>query len=87
MLAFCLLEVFALCAFLQKLMHFIMKIVRIKYFLIPLVGLKLKSLFAFMAYTAFAVRAVSITDLFCFNPFGGLKWTRTTDLTLIRRAL
>ena len=25
----------------------------------------------------------------CFsrNPFGGLKWTRTTDLTLIRRAL
>ena len=58
----------------------------------PAGGLNLESLFAFMAYIA----SQSAFPAFCFsliNPTtacavaGGLKWTRTTDLTLIRRAL
>ena len=31
--------------------------------------------------------APKLSSLFLKKSFGGLKWTRTTDLTLIRRAL
>ena len=52
----------------------------ILFVLIPLVGLSQTTL-CLGGLTPLRV------DFVCLNPFGGLKWTRTTDLTLIRRAL
>ena len=39
----------------------------------------------FFASVAYAIRSEQKNSR--FSKFGGLKWTRTTDLTLIRRAL
>ena len=48
-----------------------------------LVGSRLESLNAFMAYTSYN----RVSRLSPPLTVGGLKWTRTTDLALIRRAL
>ena len=53
--------------------------------LFPLVGTNLESLFRFGLYDFVVKRLTSVFTRFV--PVGGHKWTRTTDLTLIRRAL
>ena len=49
-------------------------------------SLRLASFAVLLRRTSASVRASTILCP-CFRRFGGLKWTRTTDLALIRRAL